>query len=1106
MFLIIPFSTMFLSAISKKQVLYCCFSYAKIKATKGCAFMKKLLSVILASAMLFTLCPYAFAANDVYCRINAANISAIDTSLPGIQTVGDTTYHVGVGEVLSYDTHQEKVNGSTPGGFNNLASGDYGWVKLSSENRPVYTDYKGDTSAVFSLKQNESSPIAFYTFNKENGIGGDVSIEYKIKSDAETVVDLRFISSASTNVGWEQSYQTIYAFMLFDKNGFEFRNVSRKEDNSGDNISQHLTNTPALNKWITVRLDIHHSSLSYDLYADGKLLALSLPFHYATLPESNRNEYQKASRDLGYIRISGANKAGNVEFDDIALYKLNSDTKHYFGEFLSLPAFNFTTEDTLYDTKIPVTITDSNGADTGKTAYVPVRLSSVSSSEFAVAKAPIDGYSDKATVYINKITKSLTNNFEKYEISDSSDEITISPYGHYVQKETLADSTSNQFMKIYKSAQWIEFNTSVPANPGKLSFDVGFKFRFPDTTGFAEDQKFLSVQLNNTSNKNILTLNIEPEFNDSSSGRRRMRVFLSASDDSSFAGKSIYSIWAPSDTDWTKWHSIDMCFSDGKVQLKFDGNILTENNQGSQWENIRTDINFDILRFAHRTDPAASIDGISNIDDILVRVYPVIESLDNITYTTSLNNITVPENVTVSLTDATTAVLPVKELIPIGSAPIADKISQCGTYQYTVRAEGTDKTSLLTLIVIDKAYSLGKLYTNESTGNAVVPVFKATNDTNAKSLIAAQYKNGILSDVCTIPISSSGNIVTPIIVKDDSQVKAFLWDSFTTLKPVCTSADENLPSVTPQNIQEYDIVCWGDSLTYGQTEESTQETDKSYSAYLAALTGKTVKNMGIGGETAQTIAARQGGLTIAPSGAFTLGGAALSSVTFAEGSFNDLTGGHIVPRSKSGYCYGWEGVCYLNGIPGTITKLEVDESYKPRKLIALTFTRLEDGETLTVNEGESRILIPNGNMVKGDINVIFIGENGWHDINNDGEIDETDLSLIIDAMIKATPNPQKTIIIGLTTGTAQSRKNMEELMQQKYGMRYINMRAFLSSKETLENAGIEITQTDLEKIEVGALPTSLWRDASDYVHMNSKGYEIVANKIYQTMQSLGFLD
>ena len=264
--------------------------------------------------------------------------------------------------------------------------------------------------------------------------------------------------------------------------------------------------------------------------------------------------------------------------------------------------------------------------------------------------------------------------------------------------------------------------------------------------------------------------------------------------------------------------------------------------------------------------------------------------------------------------------------------------------------------------------------------------------------------------------------------------------------------------------------------------------------------------MGIGGETAQTIAARQGGLTIAPSGAFTLGGAAGSSVTFTEGSFNDLTGGHIVPRSKSGYCYGWEGTCYLNGIPGTITKLEVNDKIKPRTLISLTFTRAYDGEALSVNEGESRILIPSGNMVKGDINVIFIGENGWHDINKDGEINEVDLSLIIDAMIQATPNPERTIIIGLTTGTAQSRADMEAFMQEKYGTRYINMRAHLSNLDTLEKAGVEVTQTDLDKIAVGSLPTSLWRDSSDYVHMNSKGYEIVANKIYQTIQSLGFLD
>lgn len=1057
---------------------------------KGCAFMKKLLSVILASAILFSLCPHVLAANNVYCRINDANISAIDTSLPGVQTVGDTTYHVGVGEVLSYDTHEDKAEGTMPGDYDRLAVGSYDWVKQSSETRPVFTKNSNDTSALFSLNK-ASAQMAYYTFNKGTGLSGKFSVEYKVKADGETALDLRFISTGSSKYGWDNTYQIIYAFMKFYENDFVFQNASRKEDNLVDNVTGYHTYKPAFNTWITVRLDIDTAALSYDVYANGEKIGTNIPFHYATLAENDRNDTQKAATNLGFMRVREANVAGTVEFDDIAVYKNDSATSHYFDNISDNLTYTALTTDTLNEAKTPVSIIDAQGSPTGKTAYVPVRLSPLSSSEFAVMKAPIDGYSETATVIFEKNTRKYTEDF---------DEIEFTTAGHTKVQETLENNTTNNYMQILKSALFTGLSHNLSLNPMNNKFTTGMRLRFPNTSGFnPSDNKYLTVQLNSTANSNIVQLNIAP------TAEKSIYAVLTKSADeaTTFPGNKFY-ISAPANTDWSRWHTLDFSIENGKVSILFDNNPLSDASGNTQWS-IRTDVGFNMLRFAHRVGGVETIEGISNIDDLYVDVYTKIGALNDISYTTSLQNITVPENVSVSLTDSTISTLPIKSLTPIEGAPEAKDITECGTYKYTVSAEGTDQTSTLTLTVIEKAYSMGTPYTDETTGNAVVPVFKATTDSKANSLITAQYKNGILSSVSTMPVNGSGNIVTPIISEDDAVVKAFLWDSFTSLKPVCESADSSLSSVTPDDIEEYDIVCWGDSLTYGQTEESTQVTDKSYSAYLSAITGKTVKNMGIGGETAQTIAARQGGLTIAPSGPFTLGSSAGSSVTFTEGSFNDLTGGHIVPRSKSGYCYGWEGTCYLNGIPGRITKLEVNGSVKPRTLISLTFTRSEDGEALSVNEGESRILIPNGNMVKGDINVIFIGENGWHDINNDGVINEVDLGLIIDAMIKATPNPEKTIIIGLTTGTAQSREDMEELMQAKYGQRYINMRAYLSNRNTLENAGVEVTQTDLEKIAVGALPTSLWRDSSDYVHMNSKGYEIIANKIYQTMQSLGFL-
>ena len=288
--------------------------------------MKKLISVILASAILFALCPYAFATNDVYCRINDATVTSVNTSLPGIQTVGDTTYHIGVGEVLSYDSHEDKATGSMPGNYNSLAVGSYDWVKHSNETRPVFTKNSNDTSALFCLNKGTSAQMAYYTFNKGTGLSGKFSVEYKVKAESETALDLRFISTGSSAYGWDNTYQIIYAFMKFYENDFVFQNATRNEDNAKDTVTGYHTYKPAFNTWITVRLDIDTVALSYDVYANGEKLGTDLPFHYATLAENDRNDSQKASTNLGFMRVREAGLGGNVYFDDIAVYKHDSAT------------------------------------------------------------------------------------------------------------------------------------------------------------------------------------------------------------------------------------------------------------------------------------------------------------------------------------------------------------------------------------------------------------------------------------------------------------------------------------------------------------------------------------------------------------------------------------------------------------------------------------------------------------------------------------------------------------------------------------------------------------------------------------------------------------
>lgn len=160
-----------------------------------------------------------------------------------------------------------------------------GWTQKSEEIRPQFVTDGSDTFCRFPLDA-DTTQMAYYTFNKGTGINSDITVEYKVRAEAKTVIDLRFISTGSNKLGWDNKYQIIYAFMRFNENDFIFQNAARKEDNSGDVVKGYHTYKPAIGKWITVRLDIHFDSLCYDVYADGQLLAESLPFHYSTMPES----------------------------------------------------------------------------------------------------------------------------------------------------------------------------------------------------------------------------------------------------------------------------------------------------------------------------------------------------------------------------------------------------------------------------------------------------------------------------------------------------------------------------------------------------------------------------------------------------------------------------------------------------------------------------------------------------------------------------------------------------------------------------------------------------------------------------------------------------
>lgn len=305
-------------------------------------------------------------------------------------------------------------------------------------------------------------------------------------------------------------------------------------------------------------------------------------------------------------------------------------------------------------------------------------------------------------------------------------------------------------------------------------------------------------------------------------------------------------------------------------------------------------------------------------------------------------------------------------------------------------------------------------------------------------------------------------------------------------------------SINESQLNLPEIACWGDSLTLGKG--SSDRSTKSYPSILAKLSGATVYNMGVGGETATTIAAKQGALDIVFTEGFTIPASCSESI---EIKFAASNGGVVTPRDAA--IGGWTP-CTINGVEGKM-EIVVDTSVWPRVLKSAHFKRNVSGEAVTVNIGDK--LIPYAQKIKPDINIIFSGTNGaWTSANESIPSDYTanipEFLELLDSQRKLSNNPDKYIIIGLTAGDEARWSELDTAMEQKFGENFLDVRAFLSSEEAFEQAGITPSESDTAAFSTGAVPPSFL--SSDGTHFNDTGYALIAHCVYNKLIALDYLD
>ena len=276
---------------------------------------------------------------------------------------------------------------------------------------------------------------------------------------------------------------------------------------------------------------------------------------------------------------------------------------------------------------------------------------------------------------------------------------------------------------------------------------------------------------------------------------------------------------------------------------------------------------------------------------------------------------------------------------------------------------------------------------------------------------------------------------------------------------------------------DVDLLFWGDSLTKGSGGDGT-----TYPQVCASELGKTYLNCGVGGETANTIAARQGGNNIIiPAGDV--------NRTYAVDELLDIFGYHVNPI-RQGHGKNSGNAIFINGQK---CDLSIEQS---------TSTSSDAVYTISGYTGDA-LSAPTlgtfaGSDFTGRVVVIFVGQNGSY-VNDLRGIEAR--IILIDSMISHL-NHNRYVILGLSSGNQDNREEEDNMLLAKYGNK------FFPTRKLLVNYGLQInnltpTEEDLQNIEAGTVPASL---RADNIHLNSYGYTALGKLLADKIRSLGYFD
>lgn len=293
----------------------------------------------------------------------------------------------------------------------------------------------------------------------------------------------------------------------------------------------------------------------------------------------------------------------------------------------------------------------------------------------------------------------------------------------------------------------------------------------------------------------------------------------------------------------------------------------------------------------------------------------------------------------------------------------------------------------------------------------------------------------------------------------------------------CSKADSE-PAPAPSVPLTLDIAAFGDSLTAG-----TGGTP--YPTQLATALGRTVKTYGIGGQQAEQIAARQGGVPI--------------NITLTGNAFNGAEAVKVIvpsmflSTSADNSTRSMAGT--VAGVKCTITRTATGtaptqvESYTIKPLAAST-TAVPTGSTF----------IPDDSVTTKDfIQALWMGRNNSPDFAS--------LPGLIASCVAHINDPKRFIVIGVLNATIEPEGSAKykaiEAINATLKKTYPTQFVASTPPTEAELAALNYSPTvqDKEDITWGMIPTGM---RYDKIHLNSIGYHLIANRVQAKLKELGY--